>query len=167
MELDEVKTTVAFIRRFLARCAISPNEAKQTGCVLARRISLLKGYADRGVAHLTLHNYEFDIADVMHVAAATAILGAVINQFDNPQGWPPSYFEKGDLIAFEAARAVFPILSKIHPIFQGFDGVQLIKQVSLGTFRPGEEYLSAFLSGALGLEGISLQTAKDLAQAFK
>jgi hypothetical protein len=74
---------------------------------LGRRIALLKQYANRSAAHLSLENYEFSTLDCVHVVAALTVIGEIIRSFDDPDS-PATYFDTLDEASLSAARQLFP-----------------------------------------------------------
>jgi hypothetical protein len=85
---------------------------------LARRIGLLKYYADRHAAHISLETYLFHLSDLIHVVAALIVLGAVIDDFDDlTKG--NRYFDEIDEAAWHAGETTYPNLS-IPRLFKQF-----------------------------------------------
>lgn len=69
---------------------------------LGKRIGLLKQYAHRIAAHMTLEDYSFSLVDVSHVMAVMTLLGAIVASFDAIDK-SHDYFDQIDAAATEAA----------------------------------------------------------------
>jgi hypothetical protein len=109
---EDAYRALHFLRTFFAKCAKKPDALFREGTTLGRRIGLVKQYADRSAAHLSLENHEFDTLDLAHLVAALTLVGSIICSFDN--GTPPEYFNQIDKAAFEAAAFLFPSVPKIR-----------------------------------------------------
>ena len=90
---------------------------------LHKRIGLLKQHADHAAAHISLDNYSLDINDLAHFTAAVVVVGEIVRSFDNPV-LGPDYFNQLDKASYEAARRLFPQITK----FQLFVHMQVHKQ---------------------------------------
>lgn len=154
---------LALIQRVLARGAVSINAAASSSCVLARRIALMKAYADRQAAHVSLDNYEYDVFDVAHVVAATAIVGAIIHELDDPSENGVEWLDAMDRAAYEAAAELFPALKPQPRMFDRCDLPNLFKTVIEGKITEGSEYLSTWLLSALGWDN----PPREIAEIWK
>ena len=94
------------LRRFFLACSKSSSELFREDGTLGRRIGLVKQYADRSAAHISLDNYVIDILDFAHVVAAIGLVGEIIRSFDG--GGPASEFNDVDESAWKAAKELFP-----------------------------------------------------------
>lgn len=144
------RRTLSLIQRVLARGAVSIDAAAKSPCVLTRRIALMKAYADRQAAHVSHENYEYDVFDVAHVVAATAIVGAMIHEFDEPTEKGTEWLNAMDKAAYEAATELFPALKPQPRLFDRCDLDNLFKVATEGKLTDGAEYLSTWLLSALG-----------------
>lgn len=150
---DEAAAAVRFLQSAFERFAISPNAALQTDCVLARRIALLKAYANRVGAHITRERYDYTLPDVGHVVAATCLLGAVIHHFDYPGLGGAAYLAALDEAAYSNAAGVFPELRKAPRLFDDKKSLeQMLRNLYMSKVVAGEDYLSIYLPSALGWE---------------
>jgi hypothetical protein len=98
---------LVLLRAIFQDCAKTNTALFTSTAPLGRRIGLLKQYADRAAAHLSLESYEFSILDCAHIVAALTVIGEIIRSFDNPQS-QPTYFDELDKASLSAARQLFP-----------------------------------------------------------
>jgi len=70
------------LRDFFKACSKHENNLLKDGSRLCKRIGLLKQYANRSAAHLTLENYQVTWLDVLHVTASTLVVAEIIRPFD-------------------------------------------------------------------------------------
>jgi hypothetical protein len=143
---EEATQALRFLRNLFDRCARREDHLLKQSSLLERRIGLLKYYADRHAAHITPGHYLFGSFDLVHVAAAIVLIGAIITDFDNPwQGH--RYFDSVDEGAWQAAKAVFPHL----PIPRVFWGRNIHKDAALAWKQPdGMDYILDRLPTAIG-----------------
>jgi len=146
----DARLAVAFIARFLARTAVPVNQACKSDCILTRRIALIKAFADRGVAHLSLHHFEFTARDLAHSVAAAALVGAIIRHFDEPTGAGATYLTSIDKAAHAAAVRIFPEFQRVPRLFTDDFIHGTLRNLYSGRLMDGVEYLSESLLSALG-----------------
>ncbi len=139
---EDAYQALHFLRTFFATCSKKPDTLFKDGTTLGRRIGLVKQYADRSAAHLSLDNYEFDNLDIAHLVAALALIGSIICSFDN--NCPPEYFNRIDEAAFDAAVALFPNAPRIRL----FEHMKVDMQARL-CWQWGEENGMRMLTGQL------------------
>lgn len=160
---QEARCALTLVQKVFSRCAVSISEAKKSRCILTRRVALLKAYADRESAHISLHNYAFDLHDVVHVVAATALLGAVIDRFDRRGDTEANYLVDIDPAAYTAAVEVFPELSTAPRLFKDVDVHRMLQGLYTGKMFDGVDYLSTWLPSVLGLDDLP----KEFASLFQ
>lgn len=108
--LDEVRSALVLLQVLFA------NGARQIGSLLGQesplqqRVGLLKKHANNAAAHLSLRDYEIDLTDLAHVAAALCVIGEIIRRFDWPHA-PDTYFDEVEFGSYAAAERLFPMLS--------------------------------------------------------
>lgn len=153
-KVHDAQLALSFVQKVLTRCAIPINEAKRSECILTRRVALMKAYADREVAHISLHPYEYRLLDVAHVAAATALFGAVIHHFDGRADGGLEYLQGIDEAAHEAAMEIFPELKDIPRLFAGEKAETIFRTLYKNKLIDGADYLSTWLLSALGWDNI-------------
>lgn len=152
--LPDARLALAFVQSVLARCAISIKEANQSKCILARRVACLKAYADREAAHISMHHYEYTMKDVVHVASAIALFGAVIHDFDKgEEGAGLKFLVDIDKGAYDAAVEIFPELKQFPRLFER-GGEAMLRNLYKGKLRAGADYLSTWLLPALGWDNM-------------
>jgi len=95
-----------FLRRFFLACSKSSGDLFKENGALGRRIGLVKQYADRSAAHISLDDYRIDLLDFAHVVAALGLVGEIVRSFDS--GGPASEFNDIDESAWQAAKTLFP-----------------------------------------------------------
>jgi hypothetical protein len=110
--VQDAHAALDLLRSVFQDCA---QNKTQDGCSgsLGRRIALLKQYADREAAHLSLDNYEFSTLDCVHVVAALTVIGEIVRSFDDPNS-PPTYFDTLDEASSNAAKQLFPALPSLR-----------------------------------------------------
>jgi hypothetical protein len=146
--LEDASKALALLRRIFYRCAQPERVLIDRPSLLERRIGLVKYYAHRQVAHISLEDYLFDILDLIHVVAAIVVIGAIILEFDDPSR-AENYFDSIDEGGWQAAKEVFPSL----PIERIFKGWNIHRQASLNWRIPqidGVEYILNQLPSAIG-----------------
>jgi len=154
-DFNEAELALCFVQDVLARCSIPISAAKKSDCILARRVALMKAYADRESAHISLHSYEYTLLDVAHVVAATALLGAVIHHFDVAGESGPKFLARLDEGAHASAVELFPKTKKVGRLFDDKRDLDLmIRNLYKGKIISGADYLSTYLPSALGLDGM-------------
>jgi len=105
--VEEAFAALCLLRTIFRDCAKTDTALLNAAAPLCRRIALLKQYANRSAAHLSLESYEFSTLDCAHVVAALTVLGEIIRSFDNPQE-QPTYFDTLDEASLSVARQLFP-----------------------------------------------------------
>lgn len=103
---EECLRALLLLRRFFLICSRSSNELFEAEGTLGRRIGLIKQYADRSAAHISLDDYLIDTLDFAHVVAAMCLVGDIVRSFDS--GGPESEFNDIDESAWLAAKSLFP-----------------------------------------------------------
>ena len=104
---QEAAAALDLLRSIIRDCAKTDTALFDAAAPLGRRIGLLKQYADRSAAHLSLESYEFSNLDCAHVVAALTVTGEIIRSFDDPLS-QPTYFDALDDASLRAARQLFP-----------------------------------------------------------
>lgn len=130
---DEALSALKFLQRFFAECSKTDTVLLKSDGQLQKRIGLLKQYADRAAAHLSLETYEINIVDLAHFTGAIVLVGEVIRRFDRPD-LGSDYFNGIDSASYEAAKRVFPEIAK----FQLFSGIEIERQACI-YWQYGEE----------------------------
>lgn len=105
--VQDAYTAVYLLRSIFRDCAKTDTDLFNGTAPLGRRIALLKQYANRSAAHISLENYEFSTIDCAHVVAALTMIGEIIRSFDDPSV-QPDYFDRLDEASLVAARQLFP-----------------------------------------------------------
>ena len=98
---------LSFLRTIFRDCAKPESALLRDPAPLSRRLGLLKQYANRSAAHLSLETYEFTVLDCAHVVAATTMIGEIIRSFDDPTS-DLGYFDAIDEAGLKAAIQLFP-----------------------------------------------------------
>lgn len=146
----EALTALKFLRHVFNRCSKTDTDLLQENTQLQRRIGILKQHADRAAAHLSLENYAVAIQDVVHFVGACAIIGEIIRSFDTPS-LGSSYFNEVDAASYQAAKRVFPQITK----FQLFAKMKIEMQARLYWECAGDDGIQMLLNelqNALGGE---------------
>jgi hypothetical protein len=146
--LGDASKALELLRRLFARCARPELVLIDKPSLLERRIGLIKYYAHRQAAHISLEDYLFDVVDLIHVVAAIVIVGAIILEFDDPQRGE-NYFDSIDEGGWAAAKEVFPTL----PLNRIFKSWNIHKQARLNwkvAQFDGVEYILNQLPSAIG-----------------
>jgi hypothetical protein len=104
---EDALAALSLLRIAFADCAKTDTDLFNGTSTLGRRIGLLKQYADRSAAHLSLGTYEFSIIDCAHVIAVLVLVGEIIRSFDGPVE-DREYFDRLDAGSLSAARQLFP-----------------------------------------------------------
>jgi hypothetical protein len=145
---DEAVKALVLLRRLFDRCARPAKLLLDQPSLLERRIGLLKYYAHRQAAHISLEDYLFDVLDLIHVAAAIVLVGAIIVDFDDP--WRAErYFDSIDEGGWQAAKEVFPHL-EIERIFKNWNIHQQAALKWRVPYTDGVEYMLNQLPSAIG-----------------
>jgi hypothetical protein len=98
-----------------------------------------------------LGHYEYARLDIAHVVAATALIGAVIYQFDEPGGDGAMYLRSVDAAAFSAAVDAFPEFQDGPRLFPGDSPIaDALSTLYKEQLTDGVVYLSENLPAALG-----------------
>lgn len=146
--LEDARSALALLKRLFERCARPARTLLDQPSLLEKRIGLIKHYANREAAHLSLEEYLFDTLDLLHVVASIVLVGAIVVEFDDRER-SPTYFDEVDEGAWQAAKAVFPSLA-VERLFKRWD----IRKQSRLLWRAGgidgAEYLLDQLPAALG-----------------
>ncbi|HYP67496.1 MAG TPA: hypothetical protein VEP67_04515 [Thiobacillaceae bacterium] len=145
----DARRGLAFVQKALARCAVGINEAKKSNCILTRRVALMKAFADREGAHISLQHYELDLLDAVHVVATSALWGAVIHHFDKREDGA-KWLNEIDQAAYETGTELFPELTRVPRLFKSFDLESSLRNFYKPHFSDGADYLSTYLLSALG-----------------
>ena len=111
--VDDAFAALYLLRSVFHDCAKSETHLLTANVPLGRRIALLKQYANRSAAHLSLENYEFSTLDCVHVVAALTMIGEIIRSFDNPDS-EPMYFDTLDEACLNMARQLFPATPELR-----------------------------------------------------
>lgn len=110
---DDALTALKFLRRFFRECSQTDTHLLQSKSQLQKRIGLLKQHADRAAAHLSLEDYSLDIIDLTHFTVACAVVGEIVRSFDMPHVGT-NYFNELDAASYQAAKRVFPQITKFQ-----------------------------------------------------
>jgi len=95
------------LRDFFKACSKHENNLLKDGSRLCKRIGLLKQYANRSAAHLTLENYQVTWLDVLHVTASTLVVAEIIRPFDRPD-LDADYFDRINESSLDAIQKLYP-----------------------------------------------------------
>lgn len=114
--VQDALSALQFLQLIFRDCARAHSELLNATVPLSRRIGLLKQYADRSAAHLSMENYEVSPLDCAHVVAALVVIGEIIRSFDDPSE-QATYYDTVDEASLIAARKLFPALPDIR-LFQ-------------------------------------------------
>ena len=114
--IQDALSALQFLQLIFRDCARTHSDLLSSTAPLSRRIGLLKQYADRSAAHLSMENYEWSPLDCAHVVAALAVIGEIIRGFDDPSE-QPTYYDTIDQASLIAARKLFPALPDVR-LFQ-------------------------------------------------
>ncbi|MBB1077781.1 hypothetical protein HUU62_25600 [Rhodoferax sp. 4810] len=112
---DDACSALVFLRSIFKECAKTEHQLLQSNNTLARRIGLLKQYANTSAAHLSMEDYEFDIYDCAHMVSALVLIAEIIRGFDAPEE-SADYFDRIDEAGLRAATAIFPDLKEARLI---------------------------------------------------
>jgi hypothetical protein len=146
--VEEAFTALNLLRSIFRDCAKKDTALLDASTPLGCRIALLKQYANRSAAHLSLESYEFSTLDCAHVVAALTVLGEIIRSFDDPQE-QPTYFDTLDDASLSAARQLFPSM----PNMRLFANIKIEMQARLcwqWEIERGQEMLLEHLPYAIG-----------------
>jgi hypothetical protein len=119
---EDAVSALRFLRlvfRTYAKTSTSTGLFHSGSTSLGRRIGLLKQYADRSAAHLSMQDYSISTLDCSHVVSVLAIIGEIIRSFDDPTS-QSDYFDKLDEASLCAARQLFPATPEIR-LFEGME----------------------------------------------
>jgi hypothetical protein len=122
-QVESAAQALVFLRCVFQACSKQRKVLLDESSLLARRIGLLKYYADRYAAHISLETYLFHLSDLIHVVAALIVLGAVIDDFDDPTKGD-RYFDGIDEAAWHAGETTYPNL----PIPRLFKRIMILQQ---------------------------------------
>jgi hypothetical protein len=111
--VQEAFAALYLLRSIFRDCAKTDTVLFNAAAPLGRRIALLKQYANRSAAHLSLESYEFSTLECAHVVAALTVIGEIIRSFDDPHA-QPTYFDTLDEASLSAARQLFPAAPDIR-----------------------------------------------------
>jgi len=146
--VEEASRALRLMRDLFRRCAHPKKSLLDAESLLERRIGLLKYYADRRGAHLTLDAYVFHLIDVIHVVASMTVTGAIIVGFDQAR-MGPNYFNSIDEAGWNAAKGTFPYLT-MERLFKRFDIHAQANLYSKGPQYDGLGMLLTRLPAAIG-----------------
>lgn len=145
---EDATKALVLLRSLFGRCAQPEKILLDQPSLLERRIGLVKYYAHRHAAHISLEDYLFDVLDLIHVAAAIVLLGAIIIDFDDPSR-AEKYFDSIDENGYQAAKSIFPHL-QMERLFKHWN---IHPQAALKWKLPGNEgveYILSRLPAAIG-----------------
>jgi len=111
--VEDAYAALYLLRSVFRDCAKNETQLLAAQAPLARRIALLKQYADHAAAHLSLDYYEFSMLDCVHVVAALTMIGEIIRSFDDSNS-QPTYFDTLDEASLNAAKQLFPALPNLR-----------------------------------------------------
>ncbi|MCL4801046.1 MAG: hypothetical protein KJ025_15745 [Burkholderiales bacterium] len=120
--LEDAMAALEFLRSIFRECAKADSTLLKESTALSRRIGLLKQYANRSAAHLSLEDYEFSLLDCAHLVAAMTVIGEIIRSFDDPMS-QSDYFDEIDNAGLRAAIHLFP----------GMPNLRLFRSISIET----------------------------------
>jgi hypothetical protein len=147
-QMERTEKALAFLHHVFKICSKPKKELLKEPTLLARRIGLLKYYADGHAAHISLDAYLFHLSDIIHVVAALIVLGAVINDFDDPTN-ADLYFDKIDEAAWHAGEITYPNLP-IPRLFKDFPIIEQARLYCNLEWANGSDMLLNQLAAALG-----------------
>lgn len=110
---------IALLQIFFNECSDSTKVLLEGETALHLRLGLLKQYANNAAAHMTMNPFEIAFLDCAHPVAALAIIGSIIQGFDEPGG-TSQHFNTLDATAWACAAKVFPDLVG-QRLFDSFD----------------------------------------------
>lgn len=111
--VQEALAALVLLRSIFRDCAKTDTALFIAPAPLGRRIGLLKQYANRSAAHLSLEGYEFCTIDCAHVVAALTMIGEIIRSFDDPLS-QANYFNALDEASLTGARQLFPAMPDVR-----------------------------------------------------
>jgi hypothetical protein len=114
--VQEAFAALSLLKSIFRDCSKTDTALFDAKFLLGRRIGLLKQYANRSAAHLSLESHEFSTLDCAHVVAALTMIGEIIRSFDDSHALP-TYFDTLDEASLSAARHLFPATPNIR-LFQ-------------------------------------------------
>jgi hypothetical protein len=157
----DARFALAFVARMLDRCSVPIRRGVFEECVLVRRVALLEAYANRAAAHISLEGYAFSVLDVAHVVAATAMWGAVIHGFDNPDSSGAEYLIGIDRSAHAAALEVFPDFAGSPRLLNDEFIRDTLPKLVAGQLNDEVDYLSCWLLSAVGWDEMPTTASKN------
>lgn len=122
----EALAALVLLRSVFQDCATKDSKLLNATYPLCKRIGLLKQYANRSAAHLSLDSYEFTTLDCAHVVAALTVIGEIIRSFDRADALD-AYYNDLDEASLAAAKHLFPGM----PDIRLFDGIKIEEQSRL------------------------------------
>ena len=147
-QVEGAAEALVFLRHVFKACSKQKKDLLDEPTLLARRIGLLKYYADGHAAHISLDAYLFHLSDIIHVVAALILLGAVIDDFDDPTKGD-RYFDKIDEAAWHAGETTYPNLP-IPRLFKYFTIIEQARLYCKLEWADGRDMLLNQLAAALG-----------------
>ncbi|MCY1240760.1 hypothetical protein D9M72_536220 [compost metagenome] len=117
--VTDAMQAIALLQLFFNECSDSTKMLLEGETALHLRLGLLKQYANNAAAHLTMDPFEIAFLDCAHPVAALAIIGSIIQSFDEPAR-DSEYFNSLDRAAWACAAKVFPDLLSLR-LFDKFD----------------------------------------------
>jgi hypothetical protein len=148
--ISQARQAISFLSLAFKHFTKPINESARTTCPLTQRIALVKAFANRAVAHISLDDYAYSALDLAHIVAATAMLGAVARDFDEIGEIGADYLIGVDQTASVAARKMFPGLDDVPTLFQANFVRATLQPLYEGRLVDGVRYLSDDLLAALG-----------------
>ena len=122
----DTETALALLRTVFGECSKTDSALLKLPAPLGRRLALLKQYANRSAAHLTMETYEVLLLDCSHVVGAITMIGEIIRSFDDPTQ-RSTYFDELDEAGLKAAVTLFPAT----PNHRLFDDIVIEMQARL------------------------------------
>jgi len=111
--VQEALAALALLRSIFRDCSKTEAALFSTSAPLGRRIGLLKQYANRSAAHLSLEGHAFCTIDCAHLVAALTMIGEIIRSFDDPHT-QANYFDTLDAASLSGARQLFPEMPDVR-----------------------------------------------------
>lgn len=110
---EDAFAALVLLRTVFRDCSKTDRALFDGTASLGRRVGLLKQYADRAAAHLSLETYELSVLDCAHVVSSLTLIGEIIRSFDDPDTLP-NYFDSIDEASLSAAKQLFPEIPDIR-----------------------------------------------------
>jgi hypothetical protein len=136
--LDDAYAALRLLQSIFHECSKTDTDLLKSTTPLGQRVGLLKQYAIRAGAHLSMQNYEVSLSECVHVVAALTLIAEIVRSFDDPASHE-TYFDELDQAAFTAAQTLFPTT----PDLRLFQHMQVAMQARLCWQCVGNGELSA------------------------